>query len=153
MINTESLIADFIQVTKLAHVTISPEMICAEELPAPHRPPSSLPSGKMVVYVFAWRDQCLKVGYVGSKSQPRYTSQHYNPNSSNSNLAKSILKEREILGLAHLDKSNVGDWIKDHTDRVNFLLDDRAGVCVLGLLELFLQCRLGPRFEGFGSQK
>ena len=93
------------------------------------------------------------VGKVGPNSKARYTSQHYNPKSSNSNLAKSILKEKENLGLAHLDEANVGAWIKKETDRTNLLLDATIGIPILSFLESFLQCRLRPQFEGFPSQK
>lgn len=51
------------------------------------------------------------------------------------------------------DESNVGQWIKKNTDRINFMLGENIGLPVLALLEAFLQCRLKPRFEGFESQK
>lgn len=153
MINPGSLITDFIQVAKLARVTILPDMICAEMLPAPHSAPSSLPKGKMAVYVFMWGEQCLKVGKAGPNSPPRYTSHPYSPKSSGSNLAKSILSDGSEAEFARLDKSTVGSWIKSNTYRMNFHLDAGVGKLALGLLEAFLQCRLKPRFEGFKSQK
>ena len=149
----KKLIADFTDMAKLAEITLGTNDIIAKELKAPHSPPRDLPTGKMAVYVFFWKDQCLKVGRVGKKSQARYTSHHYNTSSSNSNLAKSVLKDKEKLGLNHLTKTSVGNWIKTETDRINFLMDIKAGVPTLSLLETFLQCRLKPRFEGFDSQK
>ena len=107
----------------------------------------------MAVYEFLWRDVCLKVGKVGPNSQARYTSQHYSPSSSNSNLAKSIVSARADLGVPDITESNVGAWIKSNVDRVNFLLDAEWGIPVLTLLESFLQCRLRPRFEGLESQR
>jgi hypothetical protein len=59
---------------------------------------------------------------VGPKSQARYTSQHYNPQSSNSNLAESLLSVGSELGLSELSESNASTWIKNNVDRVNFLL-------------------------------
>lgn len=153
MINPATLITDFIRVASLAGVWLSETDIVAEVLAAPHIPPTSLPPGKMAVYVFSWGDHCLKVGKVGPNSQARYTSQHYNPKSSNSNLAKSILEDKTKMGLAHLDEKNVGEWIRRETDRINFLVDQTLGIPVLSLLESFLQCRLKPRFEGFESQR
>jgi len=50
-------------------------------------------------------------------------------------------------------ETNVAGWIREHTDRVNFILDAPLGVHVLNLLEAFLQCRLRPEFEGFASQR
>ena len=147
------LVEDFKKVAQLAGVDVPDGSITVEKMNAPHSPPTSLPSGKMAVYVFMWDGKCLKVGKVGQKSQARYTSQHYNPNSSNSNLAKSILKHKKELGPANLTDSTIGDWIKSNTDRVNFILDQNLGIPVLSLMESFLQCRLRPKFEGFDSQR
>jgi len=151
--NISQLVKDFKAVAKQAGVYIPDGSITVETLRTQHSPPSSLPSGKMAVYVFLWGDDCLKVGKVGPKSQARYTSQHYNPNSSNSNLAKSIINHKKELGLPNLTNSTVGEWIKANTDRLNFILDQNLGIPVLSLMESFFQCRLRPRFEGFDSQK
>ena len=97
--------------------------------------------------------RCLKVGKAGPNSQARYVSQHYNPGSSRSNLAKSLLRKGDSLGIMGLNDSNVEAWIKHNTTRLDFLLDKSAGIHVLNLLEAFLQCRLKPAFEGFQSQK
>ncbi len=150
--DVEALVADFIRVADLAGVTILREAIAVEVLPAPHHPPI-LPAGKMGVYIFQWGNQCLKVGKAGPRSHARYTSQHYNPRSSRSNLAKSLLKDCESLEIAGLDEHNVGEWIMKNTDRINILLDADAGMPLLNLLEAFLHCRLKPRFEGFEDQE
>jgi hypothetical protein len=89
----------------------------------------------------------------GPKSQARYTSQHYSPKSSNSNLAKSILKNKSVTGINEIDEYTVGNWVKQNTDRVNFLIPESFGIPLLSLLEAFLQCRLRPCFEGFDTQK
>lgn len=150
--DAKSLVEDFLKVALLAGADVPATAVTVESLPAPHSPPSTLPRGKMGVYVFSLKGQCLKVGKAGPKSQARYTSQHYNPQSSNSNLAKSLLSARSELGLSDLSESNASAWIKSNVDRVNFLLDAGFGIPVLSLLESFLQCRLKPRFEGFESQ-
>jgi len=149
----DQLIVDFLKVAKLAGVDIPVRSITTEVLRQPHTPPTELSSGKMAVYVFFWNEVCLKVGKVGPKSQARYTNQHYNPHGSNSTLAKSILKGQKELGLHNLTEPTVGNWIKSNTDRLNIILDVSLGVLVLSLLEVFLQCRLSPKFEGFNSQK
>lgn len=153
MIDVEQIILDFVRVAGLAGLDVKGKDIQIERLPAPHTPPATLPKGKMAVYVFHWNDQCLKVGKVGPKSQARYTSQHYSPNSSNSNLAKSILKDVSTLGIDGITDQTVGHWIKRNIDRVNFLIPESLGIPLLSLLEAFLQCRLKPRFEGFDTQK
>ena len=149
----QNLLADFKQVARLAGVTITERDITIEKLLAPHIPPNNLPAGKMAVYVFTYNYKCLKVGKVGPRSKARYTSQHYNPKSSQSNLAKSILKSKKDFGSYELTEITVGDWIKRNTDRLNFLVNAALGVPVLTLLESYLQCRLRPRFEGFASQR
>ncbi len=153
MIDLKSIMADFISVARLSGIDVRETDIHIEQLPAPHQPPKALPKGKIAVYMFFLGPNCLKVGKVGPKSQPRYTSQHYNSKSSISNLAKSVLKDKAKLGIPDINEDNVGTWIKTNTDRVNILMSDEHGISVLTLLESFLQCRLKPRFEGFDSQK
>jgi hypothetical protein len=153
MIDVDKFIADFVRVAKLAGIDIQHKDIQIESLSAPHIPPNILPPGKMAVYVFHWGNRCLKVGKVGPKSKARYTSQHYSPNSSNSDLAKSILKDELAMGITEIDEHTVRNWVKQNTDRVNFLIPESVGIPLLPLLEAFLQCRLRPCFEGFDTQK
>lgn len=152
MEDVEVVLDDFIQVALLAGVSLRRAEIEFDILSAPHAP-KSLPSGKMGVYVFLWNNQCLKVGKVGAKSGARYVSQHYSPNSSGSNLARSILNKKVEMGLIDINDRNIGDWIKTNTTRINFLMSQSVGMPVLGLLEAFLQCRFKPKFEGFESQQ
>lgn len=153
MIDTGKLIAGFCDIAGKAGVKVAEQTVTAEVLKNPHVPPSSLPNNKMAVYVFLWGDRCLKVGKVGPRSAARYTSQHYNPWSSKSNLAKSILKNKEDMGLSGISAKNVGAWIKRETTRINILIPSELGIPVLSLLESFLQCKLRPEFEGFESQR
>jgi hypothetical protein len=143
---TNSLDA-FTDVLKLANSSFAREIELVL-LPKPHKPPSSLPKGKVAVYSFFYDGKCLKVGKVGSKSQARYVSQHYLPNSSMSNLAKSLVNSASWSDLHSLEEASIGSWIKTYTDRINFVLPERAGLEVLSLLEAFLHCRWKPEFEG-----
>lgn len=151
--NVQNLISDFVAVAKLAGFSISSVDIEHEMLHAPHHP-ASLPIGKQAVYVFSLTNASklvLKVGKVGSNSNARFLSQHYNPKSSNSNLSKSLLKDQSVwvkLEISDLSEINVGEWIKQNTDRDNFYLNSDFGLPLLSLLEVFLQCRLQPIFEG-----
>jgi hypothetical protein len=151
-LNGKIIINDFIQVAKIAGIILTNNDIVLEHLPAPHSPPKKLPNGKIAVYVFLWKKQCLKVGKVGPRSQARYTGQHYSVNSSESNLAKSIISHRDELGLSELTDKTVSSWIKENMERFNFLIDREKGMLTLKLLETFLQCRLKPKFEGYESQ-
>jgi len=150
---TQKILADFYQVVALSGVALGENDITAERLSAPHCPPAKLPTGKMAVYAFFLGGQCLKVGKVGPRSQARYTSQHYNPESCRSNLAKSVIAHQGKLGLGDLDENSIKGWIERNTDRINFVVDAKVGMPILNLLEAFLQCRFRPRFEGFETQK
>lgn len=138
---------NFFKVAEYAKITISQNDVEIEYLPAPHIP-KGLPPDKMAVYIFFDRDKCLKVGKVGSKSSARYLSQHYNPDSSKSNLAKSLIYENK-----NLCKETVANWMKQNLCRVNILLDHKLGITTLNLLESYFQCVLNPYYEGFKSQK
>ena len=148
-----TLASNFRECARLAGILVPEAAIVFEQFAAPHKPPSSLPKNKFAVYAFFWNGQCLKVGEVGQNSQARFTSQHYLPSSSNSNLAKSILAHKDELGLNTLNDATVGSWIKENTERVNFILDAQFGVPVLTLLEVFLQCAFSPCFEEFASPR
>jgi len=145
-IDPQELLNDFLKVAALAGVEQNDIKASVELLPAPHTPPSKLPNGKMAVYVFAYQGVVLKVGKVGPKSQARYTSQHYNPNSSRSNLAKSLINNGPSIGVTGLTEGNVTAWIKKNTDRFNFIITASSGKHVLSLTESYLQCRLMPVF-------
>ena len=151
--NPEQLLADFLVVAELGEIKMKPDAIRVETLMMPHRPPHNLPKGKMAVYVFSDKERVLKVGKAGPRSQARYTSQHYKAGSAPSTLAASILKDEDVVQRYGLNKRNVSGWIKKNTDRVNFILDADIGMWGLMLLEVFIQCRLQPVYEGFSSQR
>ncbi len=139
------------KIIALTDEKINPDDIFIEELPNSHTL-DRLPSGKMAIYMFFLGNQCLKIGKVGSKSNARYTSQHYNPKSSKSNLAKTILSIKNEYD-SDLSESNIAEWIKKNTNRVNILIDSKFGIPLLSLIEVFLQYKFPPKFEGFKSQK
>lgn len=131
-----------------------------ECLPAPHRPPSRLPSGSCAVYVFslssAYGSTCpagpnrvLKVGKVGMNSAARFCSQHYLPGSAGSNLAKSLLAERLLwsyLGIEQLDATGIKRWMCEHLDRDHVFVVGQAGL--EREVERYFRGCLGPVFEG-----
>ena len=118
----QGLLHSFVEVANLSGFEIRPTDVLHEVLPAPHKPPR-LPRGKQAVYVFSLAPidgTMLKVGKAGPKSNARFQYQHYQPASSQSNLAKSLLGHPETwreLGIASLDEDTVGDWLKTHTAR------------------------------------
>lgn len=143
----EEAIPAFVGVTELARRSLQPKDFKLEFLPTPHRPPSSLPAGKMAVYGFWYGSGWLKIGVVGPNSNARYTSQHYNPNSAGSTLAASLLADPAMVVRINTAGMPVGAWIKSNCHRVNVLLDSLHGPLMLALFEAFLHLRLGPRYE------
>jgi hypothetical protein len=149
--DVKASVRDFIAVAELAGEPIAWEEIGIECLPASHRPPSRLPAGTRAVYGFWRAGSWLKIGKAGPKSQARYTSQHYNVNSSQSNFGRSLMADPELAAIAGSDPLAVGEWIRSSTNRVNILLPVARSPELLSLLEAFLHARLRPRFEGKAS--
>ena len=117
----------------------------------PHTP-CTLKRGTMGIYTFIFRDEFLKIGKAGTNSNARFYTQHYNPCSAASNLAKSILEDDNMQGLG-ITKENVGEWIKQNTRRIDILLDASLGIFTLELIEAALHYRYEPRYEGFKNQR
>lgn len=144
----EGAIADFCEAAVLAGAKITPDVIRVEILERPHKAPSQLPRGKMAVYAFFQDGKALKVGKAGPNSHARYSYQHYNPRSAASTLAGSIYRDAAAVDLSDPDASEIGQWIRFNTDRVNLLLPADYGDATLSFLETFLHLRWQPLFEG-----
>lgn len=117
----------------------------------PHKP-KSLPIGMMGVYAFWYNDRFLKIGKAGSKSGPRFLSQHYNPKSAQSTLAASILRDPDMLQFG-VTEENVGVWIKENCRRIDILVNVELGIFTLGLIEAVLHYKYEPKYEGFATQR
>lgn len=144
---------ELLLIAKLGGVEMLSDSIDIEILKMPHKPPDNLPKGKMAIYVFSNKEHVLKVGKVGPNTQSRYTSHHYNPDSSDYNLSKSLLADEHAKEKYGLSQETVGEWIKKNTDRVNFIVDADYYGPVLNLFEAFVQCRLNPVYEGHASRR
>lgn len=148
------------KVAALSGVDLRANQLRTEFLPAPHRRPSSLPSGTQAVYTFILGESCLKVGKAGPKTQARFTSQHYG-NHAPSTLAQSIIKDKTRMinlvppngkdAFGALDIESIGKWLENYTARFHIFLPASAPACALALAEAFAQCRLRPIYEGKGS--
>jgi hypothetical protein len=121
------------------------------DLGLPHKP-TSLPKGKMGIYMFLYDNKFLKIGKAGPKSNARFYSQHYNPKSARSTLAASILSDKTIDNKS-ISESNIGDWIKENCHRVDILFDTDLGIFALELIEAALHYKYEPIYEGFISQR
>jgi hypothetical protein len=156
------LIEDMLEVARLAGIVLCRDGVEVQFHQAPHRRPAELPSLRQAVYGFVLDGRCLKVGKAGASSAPRYTSHHYNPRSSGSNLAKCLLRAGGRLRgevateLVHavggLSEEDVGGWIEQNTTRFNLLVGVQHQEYELSLLETFIQSRLRPVFEGRGRR-
>jgi hypothetical protein len=144
----EDSVSDFLAVAALARDPISRAEFDIEYLPAPHVPPSRLSSRTRAVYGFCHGGIWLKIGKASPKSNARYTSQHYNAESSPYNLARSLMADPTMVTLIGSEPKLVGDWIKASTSRVNILMPVARRPELQYLLELFLHVRLRPRYEG-----
>ncbi len=143
----EDAVAVYVTVTELACSPLPVSAMQVQYLPAPHRPPSSLPTGKMAVYGFWYDGAWLKIGMAGAKSNARYVSQHYSPGNAMSTLAGSLLKDPAMARQIDAAAMPVGQWMRAHCCRVNILLGAEHGVLMLAMLEAFLHLRLRPRYE------
>ncbi len=112
----------FIQ--SLAVPPLAPQLDFAFTLinrPAPHSRPKKRKEGNSSITLFFYGEALLYVGYAGKKSNARYLSHYYNPNSSPSNLAKKLLEGRLFAEGFSFDEKNVGSWIQSKCRRVDLL--------------------------------
>ena len=128
-----------------------PDFVRLETLLMPHEQPT-LPEGHAAIYVFSMGDSVLTVGKADKDNQAQYDSP-YSPTSSGpiTPLAKCLIQwgKDKGLPLPILNEENVGDWIKQNTDRRNLIIDpnyshDRGKIPEN--LMLFLIEKLQPMF-------
>ena len=144
--NPEALVEEFISLISLTGDKLDRKQIKIEKLPAPHIQPKYLPEGKMAVYIFMWKDTCLKVGKASHQTEHRFTVQSYNPASAPSTLAKYLLNDPEMRQTVIAGKLPVKEWVTTNCERVNLLMDESLGKYFLNLLEAFIQYKLKPRY-------
>ena len=158
--NIEGLLTAFAESARAVKLMPVLPSLRHEVLRAPHKPPPRLPVGYAAVYIFslsgdygagcpAGANRVLKVGKVGANSSARFCSQHYLPNSANSNLARSVINEKVLwayLGISTLDESTVKSWMLAHLERDHIFVP--AGEGTEREIERYCRGRLGPVFEG-----
>jgi hypothetical protein len=86
------------------------------------------------------------IGTAGPKSNARYASQHYNANSSGSNLARFLLADADAAPIVASDPEAVREWIKASTNRVNILFPAADSTDILTRLKALLHDRLHPHY-------
>lgn len=157
LIGPDDLIADFSAAADQIGVDGWPCQLDGEILPGPHRQPGLRP-GFGAVYAFALSAHTvsvagagtvLKVGKAGPNSDPRFRSQPYKL-SSDSSLAKSLLKYRIVwswLGIDQLNEATVKPWMLTNLDRLHIFVPASSRL-MLPLLEMYVRARVGSVFEG-----
>lgn len=134
----DELKGQIISVIQMAGTNILESQIQIIDRGIPHKP-VGLPKGNFGIYSFQYENDFLKIGMVGQNSNARFVSQHYIPNSSQSNLAKSILMDSDFSSF-NLTADTVGEWIKLNVRRIDFIIDASLGVFVLNPLGVFQYC-------------
>ena len=115
--------------------------------------------GCMYIYSF-WHDdfeEPLKIGKAGTKTLARYRRNHYIPNSSKSNLARSLINTPETSKKYNLNEENIEKWMHDNLYRINiempFNIEQGFDSFTLELIESILHYKYRPVFEGRNSQR
>ncbi|MEZ5443441.1 MAG: hypothetical protein R3F15_18365 [Lysobacterales bacterium] len=97
-------------------------------------------SGHWHLYSFWLHDNTsLKIGLAGPNSAARFNNQHYNPNSANSNLAKSLLSDGRCTEPAKA-------WIIYNTYRLNAVFSGFTQP-LAHALETYLHLVFKPAYE------
>ena len=115
--------------------------------------------GYMYIYSF-WHDdfhQPLKIGKAGPKSKRRYERSHYDPESSKSCLAGSLVNDEYFSNKYNINKDNVSVWMHENLQclniRIPFDVDNGFDYFTLELIEAILHYKYEPYFEGCKSQR
>ena len=107
--------------------------------------PQRLPHESAAVYIFKWNDSYLKVGKANENSNARYQSQHYNAESSISNLSRSLLNDAEFQAM--LGEITTSEWLRTNTNRFNIIIPSRLGKKFVHFTEAFFILKCNPIYE------
>ena len=114
--------------------------------------PKKKPLFNSAVYVFYYPDgkEYLKIGEVGGNSTARFFSQHYNPDSAKSTLAKSIAESKQFFTKENklVCNCNVKKWMEENLQRIDIIFTKSSNCFAAKFVESYLHFILKPRFEG-----
>lgn len=115
--------------------------------------------GYMYIYSF-WHDdfqEPLKIGKAGPKTKRRYVRSHYDPHSSKSCLAGSIIQDDSFCTKYGVNENTVSEWMHSNLQRINieipFDVEGGFDYFTLELIEAILHYKYNPYFEGVKSQR
>lgn len=156
MLNKNGTICKQIIKTFLSITGLSADNLEYKISEVPHLPYSK-PKGQSAIYIFIYKNVCLKVGKAGPNSYARFNSHHYCNNKTKSSLFGSILKnklmlkningDRDSTEIANLNEDSLGKWIKENTSRCDILIKE-SDKFSLNLLEALAQYYFKPVYEG-----
>lgn len=124
-----------------------------------------LRDNKMGIYIYIYGNEYLKIGKAWTNSDARWVYQHYNFNSSPSNLASSIKSDKQFCDKnnIHIDSLSekeqvevIKTFIKSRLKRINIIIErnnDEEDYFILNLLESWLHYKLKPKYEGIKSER
>lgn len=126
-----------------------------------HEDIPKLKDNKMGIYIYMIGNEFLKIGKAWTNSDARWIYQHYNYNSSKSNLASSIINDKDFCkenNLKKITKENkenreyIRTWLKNNTQRINIIIkrsnDSKRDLFYLNLMESWLHYKCNPKYEG-----
>ena len=161
----ESLIQVCLEVSKLAGRAISRDQIEEDWQNAPHKKPSE--DQMRFIYIFMLpNNEPLKVGMSAFAGRHTELGHQYRPGKGGT-LAHAILRcKKKIMDhcptdmhseLDQLGEGRIESWMVNKLDLIKFRFEKNVDPMAIALLEVFLQCKLNPVFEGagkgWGSQK
>ena len=132
------------EITRQLGYELAEDDYLVEDMGCPHKQPSKMPIGYSAIYIFAFRDEFLKIGKANAKSNARFVSQHYGF-SAPSTLAKSICSDEKFMSIG-VNWENVKFWMLENLRRINiYVKSDKA---TTELVEAVLHYAFRPRYEG-----
>lgn len=139
-------------------------------------------NGKMGIYIFLYRNkkgeyEFLKIGKAFVNTNDRFKYQHYNPFSSASNLARSLIDDDEMEELRFIKKQfykkdidkekrtlirkQTKNWIHKNCERIDIIIktdivknnkenidENKLAYLVLSFFEAYLHMKFKPKYEG-----
>ena len=136
------------EITKCLGDKLEKEDYDINDMGCPHEQPKKLPKGYSAIYIFIYETEknyeFLKIGKANSKSNARFTSQHYGF-SAKSTLAKFLCNDKEFISLG-VNEQNVKSWMLNNLHRINILV--KSNKATTELVEAILHYAFRPRYEG-----
>lgn len=120
--------------------SIRREDVSVQALFPPHSNQRELPAGMMCVCVFRLSNECICMKFAKARTQQQIDRQY-------DFRARGSFARDELKMRPHIGENHVSDWIKESTDRYDFIIPEEFGKDVLSLMEIFLRFRIPRLFD------